>query len=490
MNVVFILALATAISCTSFENQCLESTEVCHSTDYQSYVNCVRKRHKRSTDCENSCDSGNCIDTCNTCDCDSCNYNNCENSCNSCCSSCCSNYIACRTNHCCHKTCQAQCDNTRCRSTCRKNCFETVRKTSEEIFIPQPSGGGSSQSAGQNSSLINNNRHNVTTIIHLNNVINNTNIIDVPININNTNEQNITLYTADTNNTSGSQREQCCTVIGPRQCVSQPTPKCFHYRSKQCGAYCTANIVHKEEKQVCESYYPGAPMNCRQQIYYIPQPTPRCVYQSVWPYVSCGIQRSYVGCEGCYNHYVNQHSNNYLQCSSQCYDEGYQVGPMYRQGPYYRPMYGHAPCNGCQGYSDPYNYGYAQQNAMPMQSNFAPYQQQIYEPSQYFPYQPLMGGYPSNMQGVELIPLNETEIGENTNIVSREVPVYFPEFSPASKDVQIEMNVEPYPRAQAQVKIRKPENIRKEYGDSSTEKNSETYSTLSRYLNATPIVTE
>lgn len=143
--------------------------------------------------------------------------------------------------------------------------------------------------------------------------------------------------------------------------MSYPTPKCFHYRSKQCGAYCTAEIVHKEEKQVCESYYPGAPLNCKQQVYYIPQPTPRCVYQSAWPYVSCSIQRQNPGCEGCYGHYVDQSSSAYTQCSSQCYDEGYQVGPMYRQGPVYRPMYYHAPCVGCYGGSQGYNvmdYGY------------------------------------------------------------------------------------------------------------------------------------
>lgn len=461
MKFVFILALAAAVCCaTGNSDRCLDRNEACHSTDYHSYVNCVRRRHKRSTDCEYSCSSGNCIDTCNSCNCNSCNYNNCDNSCNSCCSSCCSNYIPCQTNHCCHKTCQAQCDNSKCRSNCRKNCYETVRKSSEEIYVPQQTG-----EAGQfssNGSIMNNNRHNVTTIIHLNNVINNTNIIDVPININNTNDQNITLYTADNTYSRGAQTEQCCTVIGPRQCVMYPTPKCFHYRSKQCGAYCTADIVHREEKQVCESYYPGAPVNCVQQIYYIPQPTPRCIYQSIWPYVSCGIQRSYVGCEGCYTHYVDQGSSNYLQCSPQCYDGGYQIGPIYRQGPVYRPTYSHAPCYGCNGFPDPYmTAGYVN---VPQQQAYVP-QSQGYPSYQIFPYQP---NYPVNFgppQEEFEIPLNgttngllvpnSTEILE-PKILAREVPVFYPSYNPASKDVQIEMNVEPFPPSQAQVHIKHP----------------------------------
>lgn len=468
MNFILIFAVALALSCIVDVNSegCFDQNEACHSTDYQSYVDCVRKRHKRSTDCDNSCNSGNCINTCNSCDCDSCNYNNCENNCNSCCSTCCSNYIPCRTNHCCHRTCQAQCDNTKCRSTCRKNCFETVRTHSEPVYIPQPSSGASGQSSSvQNTSIINNSRHNVTTIIHLNNVINNTNIIDVPININNTNDQNITLYTAD-DTVAGHQKEQCCTVIGPRQCVSYPTPKCFHYRSKQCGAYCTANIVHKEEKQVCESYYPGAPVNCRQQIYYIPQPTPKCVYQSTWPYVSCGIQTSQVGCEGCYSHYVDQTSTNYLQCSSQCYDQGYQAGSFYRQGPVYKPMYYHAPCNGYYGCAQPYNvgYDYAASNAQAFvqyQQGYSPYQQGfIPEQQGYGSYVPV-GPYPINFvqPPEQVIPLNSTlenpllrnstKISES-QILSDKFPVDF------------QMGDDPNPPAHAFVRIRNSEKYKRD----------------------------
>lgn len=450
MKLIWLLLLTAALLYLEADaTECFERGAACHSTDYHSYVDCVRRRHKRSYDCDSSCQSGNCMNSCNTCNCDTCNYSNCDNTCNSCCNTCCSNYIPCRTNHCCHRTCQAQCDSSKCRSTCRRNCFETVRKNSEPVYFPQSvSTGESSQAVVQNSSIINNARHNVTTIIHLNNVINNTNIIDVPININNTNDQNITLYTAEGNtNTKVEQKEQCCTVIGPRQCVSYPTTKCFHYRSKQCGAYCTADIVHREEKQVCESYYPGAPVNCKQQVYYIPQPTPRCVYQSAWPYVSCSIQRQNVGCDGCYSHYVDQSSSNYIQCPSQCYDQGYQVGSMYRQGPVYRPMYYHAP----QSYNV-MNYGYP-----PYQQGYVAYQPAVGT----YQAQPVQGAYqyypqPGGVQQEFVIPGNATSDGwiplNSTNMLplSNELPV------------QIEMNVEPYSEPQAEVKIRSLEKYKRE----------------------------
>ncbi|KAJ8936544.1 hypothetical protein NQ314_012284 [Rhamnusium bicolor] len=201
---------------------------------------------------------------------------------------------------------------------------------------------------------VNEYRANVTTVIHLNNVINNTHVIEVPVSINYTNQQNISLHSGGySDDVSGNSTDKCCIVISPRQCVPHkeyPFIRCFHYRSRQCGDYCTASIIHKEQRQVCQSIYPGAQPNCYQQIIYIPQPQPRCTYQSSWPYVACGIQKS-ASCSGCYNHYVNENSKAYTTCPTGCYDEGFGIGPYYRQGPVYRPTYFHTPpCFQCDSF--------------------------------------------------------------------------------------------------------------------------------------------
>ncbi|VEN37003.1 unnamed protein product [Callosobruchus maculatus] len=101
--------------------------------------------------------------------------------------------------------------------------------------------------------------------------------------------------------------------------------------------------------QVCESLYPGAPNHCRQQIVYIPQPQPRCMYQDDWPYVRCGLRRS-PSCAGCYSHYVNKDAKDYLSCPLQCFDEFPPNGPFFRQGPIYQPQYGFGTYN-----RDPYD---------------------------------------------------------------------------------------------------------------------------------------
>ncbi|XP_018567104.1 uncharacterized protein LOC108907792 isoform X2 [Anoplophora glabripennis] len=335
----FILGTLAVQEIRSVQETCHEIIKECHSTNYKEYVNCIRRRQKRSTDCNIPCDSDNCINTCNECDCNSCGYSSCQNACDSCCSSCCNNYNVCTNNHCCHKTCHAQCRSSSCRSSCRKTCYDRIKDLDEKT---------ASNITNINS---NDNKHNITTIIHLNNVINNTNVIDIPISLNNTNQQNITLYERGLN--AGSNGTQsCCVVISPRQCAPHneyPFYKCFHYRSKQCGEYCTAPIVHKEQQQICQTTYPGSAPSCRQSVMYIPQPQPRCTYQSTWPYVACGISRS-VSCAGCYSHYVNSNAQNYLNCPSACYDDGFGIGPYYRQGPVYRQTYSHAPCFSCFGY--------------------------------------------------------------------------------------------------------------------------------------------
>ncbi|KAG5899147.1 hypothetical protein JTB14_027340 [Gonioctena quinquepunctata] len=460
------------IHASAEKEACLDGTQECHSTDYQSYVDCVRGRHKRSTDCS-SCDSGNCIDTCNECDCDSCNYNNCQSGCGSCCNTCCSNYVSCRTNHCCHKTCHAQCESSSCRSQCRKNCFSSVSKDKEIIVTDH----GERIVAGSSTDIKNENKPNITTIIHLNNVINNTNVVDIPIVLNNTNTQNISLYNQEYGGVQGSsQVEKCCSVIGPRQCVSKPKPKCFHYRSKQCGEFCTASIVHKEQQKVCESICPGCPPNCRLQVIYIPQPQPKCVYQSVWPYVACGIQKSDT-CNGCYSHYVDQFSTAYMSCPHQCYDQGYGIGPMYRQGPFYQPTYSHVPCYQCLGLQNPYGgYGIPAYGGLPGYSGGDP----VYGGVPVYGDAPAYGGVPA-YGGFGEIPLYQQgpPIGYpivdmnsngstplfpdgqqlNPQFIMGNIPfvdqTHSLEAQRGQREIEIEVNYEPPSDAQAEVTIKK-----------------------------------
>nr|CAH7718856.1 unnamed protein product [Callosobruchus chinensis] len=230
-----------------------------------------------------------------------------------------------------------------------------------------------------NSSLRSGVANNVTTVIHLNNIVNSTNVIDVPITLQSKNIQNVSLHEVDQQETQvkvgvkespvpvpginvpiheehkiipgsptdNTGQKSCCIVVGPKQCSSNYPgypPKCFHLRSKQCGEFCITNIIHREEHQVCESLYPGAPNHCRQQIVYIPQPQPRCSYQDDWPYVRCGLRRS-PSCAGCYSHYVNKDAKDYLSCPLQCFDEFPPNGPFFRQGPIYQPQYGFGTYN-------------------------------------------------------------------------------------------------------------------------------------------------
>nr|CAI5824436.1 unnamed protein product [Callosobruchus analis] len=358
IEVIFLTILVHLIAAKVIAHQkCLENTKACGSTDYRSYLGCVRNRQKRTTECQQDCDN---------CQCDSCSYNQCQTSCQPCCSSCCSNYIPCTTHHCCHRTCHAQCDSSDCRLNCRRNCVKHVEEHNLNI----------------NSSFRSGVANNVTTVIHLNNIVNSTNVIDVPITLQSKNIQNVSLHEVDQQETqigvkesagsgsgvgiektgvsineehkiiSGSAtgtagQNSCCIVVGPKQCSSSYPgypPKCFHLRSKQCGEFCVTNIVHREEHQVCESLYPGAPNQCRQQIVYIPQPQPRCTYQDDWPYVRCGLRRS-PSCAGCYSHYVNKDAKDYLSCPLQCFDEFPPNGPYFRQGPIYQPQYGFGTYN-------------------------------------------------------------------------------------------------------------------------------------------------
>lgn len=126
------------------------------------------------------------------------------------------------------------------RASCRRDCKQKIGREDTAHH---------STSILQSKSDTNTqNKHNITTIINLHNIINNTNQIDIPIKINNTNYNNITLMQEDEAQLSyaggGFAQQQprievdqngnrCCQVIGPRTCqrVQQfPYMRCFHYR--------------------------------------------------------------------------------------------------------------------------------------------------------------------------------------------------------------------------------------------------------------------
>lgn len=298
--------------------------EKCNEMDYSAYVQCIRKRIRRSTDYDD-------CDTCNDCNCDYCNSNECQPFCSSCCRA-----TTCSTNSCCNRSCHSQCRTSRCRQKCRKSCSEsTVINSSPQVVVPGATSLG-----------------NITTVITLNTALNNTNIIDVPIVLNNTNINKPTFESSMQHSGQWQQgtQQNCCNVVGHRQCYPQPYfpfMQCYHPKAYRCGSICGSHTMHMQ------SY--------NQQPYYIPQPSPRCFYQQQWPYVSCGSpqQRS---CEGCYDHYSSGGSPP-SSCSSGCYDEGYDLGWMYRQGPFYQRNYGFAPPSylfgnsyGFPGYGFPFFY--------------------------------------------------------------------------------------------------------------------------------------
>lgn len=246
----------TEISSKSCLEEKIKQEKECLWDDEENYIECVKRRMKRQA---SSCKYD---EQCSECDCDFCQYSQCEGQCDTCCNSCCDNYVQCHTNHCCHKQCHSECRTYSCRSSCRKSCYNSVsRETGKEVDRSIVNNeriveGTFLGNVGGNNTFLSNtsnvNAHNITTVINLKNVINNTNVIDVPINVNYTNKNNISI-TDEANNQWGSSGsnlsdESCCIVIGPRQCVQtqvSPFVRCFHLRSKQCGSYCSSTIVHK-----------------------------------------------------------------------------------------------------------------------------------------------------------------------------------------------------------------------------------------------------
>lgn len=364
-----------------------EDTSACSQTEYESYVECIRKRMKRSLDCESSSDE------CSDCDCNYCQSHGCESTCSNCCTQ-----NTCSTHHCCHKTCSMQCRSPTCRKSCKKDCVQkiTEKETEKVISVSSPDA-----------------HHNITTIIHLQNTINNTNLIDVPITVNNTNVNNITLESGDISATIGggaggaivggggiidTPKQSCCHLIGQRQCVYIPDPpysKCFHVRSKHCGKVCHASTVHVQKHEICDVNEEHRQPSCREEVIYIPQPRPRCFHQQKWPYVSCGMLEA--ECGGCYAH----HSTNTAYtggCPGACFDDGYDIGPMYRQGPFYRPGYSAVPscyqmgnCGGQSGY--PISEGYQGSAGYPS-SGYYPYGSPSYPVPESYDSNMQQGGYP------------------------------------------------------------------------------------------------
>lgn len=322
-------------------NKCGSETEVnCDdlTSEYEKYRACMEKRTKRSADCYGS------NDNCGNCNCDLCENSASCNTCNNCCSQCC-NTRMCSSYTCCHEDCKRECKSHACKTSCKKSCQD------KESLVKSVYDG----SFNYSQNIKNENHHNITTIIHLNNVINNTNLINVPITVNNTVYNNITNKQADesysyyienrrniTGNQSQNQNQKCCLTIGPRQCVSDekfPFIKCFHIRKHVCGAICVAPIMHFEKHEICDNDVNNN-KPCKEQTIFIPQPKPRCAYNPNWPYVNCG-NNGYTPCEGCYNAYIKREDVG--RCSHFCYDDGFGIGPYYRQGPFYRPEYSPVP---------------------------------------------------------------------------------------------------------------------------------------------------
>lgn len=156
----------------------------CDSSNYESYVDCQRAKRAKRNVCDYDCEGGDCGDECNTCDCDECS----GFSTSSCCSNCCS-ATRCRTTSCCQRTCRVACRDTSCRTSCKKSCYKGLKKDSSSSTV--------NSQTKNNVTLENDNKHNITTIIHLNNIINTTNLIDVPITLNNTNVNNITVLSEE-----------------------------------------------------------------------------------------------------------------------------------------------------------------------------------------------------------------------------------------------------------------------------------------------------
>lgn len=194
---------------------------------------------------------------------------------------------------------------------------------------------------------------NITTVIRLTNVINTTSSFSDLPQLGNGNDNLINETGGEFGlgfNTNGN----CCFVVHPKTCTSTSNGRrCHHRREKMCGKLCTAKVVHAQVRKRCNSN------GCHKKTSYVPQPKPpKCVHKKKWPYVACGQSYS-SNCEGCYDHYddSNLRNDNNEDCDG-CYDDGFEYGPLYRQGPVLRPYFYHVPPCYIVGACIPYEYGY------------------------------------------------------------------------------------------------------------------------------------
>lgn len=191
---------------------------------------------------------------------------------------------------------------------------------------------------------------NITTIIKLTNIINNTNTLHFPTNLTTNNLNNIHIHkqnsTAEDFGLGVTEAGSCCYVVQPKRCYASSTgPRCHHKRHKTCGPQCKSQIIHAQSRKRCNKKG-----KCDNKVAYVPQPgKPKCIYIEWWPYVACGVEVKHQkkkSCEGCYDHYgygfENYHDEDEPDCKG-CYDDGFDLGPLYRRGPVLRPYYYHQP---------------------------------------------------------------------------------------------------------------------------------------------------
>lgn len=241
-----------------------------------------------------------------------------------------------------YHSCVANCSPGQpCDTTCKSLCPGAFRPIGYKTVIFQGHDGDEQERVQVPIGI----GHNITTIIRLNNYINTTNHINVPTNINNTNLNTVHIYS---NKTEGgafglglTKEGDCCFAVQPKSCrTSTSGLRCHHRRHKTCGHQCTSRIIHAQTQKTCNRRG-----KCSAKVTYVPEPTPNCHYTHQWPYVSCGGQQTRSrNCNGCYDHYGSDHQQPSVpaRCMA-CYDDGYDMGPLYRQGPVYRPSYYHQP---------------------------------------------------------------------------------------------------------------------------------------------------
>lgn len=180
---------------------------------------------------------------------------------------------------------------------------------------------------------------NITTVIRLTNVINTTSsFTDLP-QVDNGSDS-LTNETGGEFGLGSNANGSCCYVVHPKTCTSTSHGRrCHHRREKICGKQCTAKVIHAQVRKRCNGN------GCHKKVSYVPQPKPpKCVHTRRWPYVACGQSYS-SSCDGCYDHYEDdslKNDSNDNDCDG-CYDDGFDYGPLYRQGPVLRPYFYHVP---------------------------------------------------------------------------------------------------------------------------------------------------